>query len=75
MWLPPAEYKALESAIQTRYANNIPEEDFFLHGNNYYWYTCDVNTHKIECVWKMSIQGNEEKIAKRNRRFEHGTQN
>jgi len=62
MRLSTEEYAELCSAIRTRYGNKIPKRDFFLYSNHFYVYTFDKYLHKIECIEKIEIEGNEDAI-------------
>ena len=60
--LPPQEYAELCSAIRTKYANKIPKDGGILYKNHYYRYNYNEQQEKIVCVFKVTIEGNEDKI-------------
>jgi len=68
MWLETEEYAGLCSAIRTLYANKIPKKGLMLYREHLYVYTQD-ELHKIECVEKVIIAGNEDRIDAYFRRY------
>jgi hypothetical protein len=62
--LPKPEYAGLCSAIRTRYADKIPNNDGMLYNDHYYRYNYDYEEERIVCVEKIIIDGNE-KVVKR----------
>lgn len=62
--LPPDEYAGLCSAIRTKYANMIPNNDCMLYKNDLYVYNYNKKSEKILCTFKVKIEGNEEMINK-----------
>ena len=67
--LPPEEYGELCHAIWTINCGRIPEFGFLLYKNHYYEYNYSMVDYGIKITRKMDIDGNEEKIGARLRRF------
>lgn len=61
IWLSSGEYKAICSAIKTRYKNNIPKKGEYFGRDYYYIYTCE-NGEMILCRFKISIDSNKDEI-------------
>jgi len=59
IWLPSEEYSGLDSAIRSRYANKIPDEDVIEYRNHLYRYSHNTDTHEIVCIGKEFIEGKE----------------
>ena len=61
--LEKEEYGRMCHAIQTLYGSDIPKSDFLLYDKWFYEYTYNKGLHKILCVRRIEIEGNEEVIA------------
>ena len=62
--LPKDEYAQLCSEIRTWNANKIPLKGLIFCKNHLYAYTHGKYSHRIICVEKIEIEGNEDYIAK-----------
>ena len=73
--LPTNEYAEVCGAIRTKYANKIPNKGNMLHGNHFYVYTHSRYSHKIVCMLKIEIEGNEDFIARKMKEDENDNRN
>jgi len=62
LWLHPIEYSELCHAIRSMFANKIPDEGIVLYKNHLYRYTYSGKTHRIVCLDKIEIEGNQDII-------------
>ena len=62
--LTKQEYAELCAAIRTLYADRIPAMGYMLYKNHFYVYNYDIHMHRIECVEKIEIVGNEIRLSK-----------
>ena len=67
--LPPKEYGEMCHAVRTKCANRIPSFGHILYKDHLYSYMYNDDEYQFIFTEKLLIRGNEERIAKRMRRF------